>query len=133
MAANLTVVFYSYQPKKKWMSQIGGSVAEQRMPQIQKCMKNREVKFDIKRNIGAHIDYLENLYKNQVKFGLFTRHYMRRIGHSAHLYCTRFPQYCVMNRTLLMSLLPGLMSIKGLVCLGELCLVRLNSVVEVTS
>ena len=45
------------------MPQMGGSIAEPRFPQTQKCMKHGEVKCNIKRNKGANTDYLEKLYK----------------------------------------------------------------------
>ena len=41
---------------------MGGSIAEPRLSQTQKCMKHRGVKLDIKRNIGANTDDLEKLY-----------------------------------------------------------------------
>ena len=41
------------------MPQMGGSIAEPRLPQTKKCMKHRGVQFDINRNIAANTDDLK--------------------------------------------------------------------------
>ena len=45
------------------MAQMGGSIAEPRLPQTQKCVKHRGLRFNIKRNKGANTDDREKLYK----------------------------------------------------------------------
>ena len=40
---------------------MGGSIAEPNLPQTQKCMKYRGIKFNIKRNIGANTDGQEKM------------------------------------------------------------------------
>ena len=42
---------------------MGGSIAEPRLPQTQKCMKHRGLKKIINRNLGANTDDREKLYK----------------------------------------------------------------------
>ena len=42
---------------------MGGSIAEPRLPQSQKCMKHRELNCSIRRNIGENTDDKKKLYK----------------------------------------------------------------------
>ena len=57
------VGFYSHLQKQKSLPQMGGSIAEPRLPQSQKCMKHRGLKYSILINIGVNTDDQEKLYR----------------------------------------------------------------------